>query len=263
MQRYERLNAILELLVEKNTLTVEEIAEAFAVSVATVRRDLDDLAGQQLVTRTRGGVTSQAVAYDLPLRYKSARQLDEKQRIAVAAAALVPIGSVVGLNGGTTATAVARALATNTDLRVDRAVAQTSLTVVTNAVNIASELTVRGHLKVVVVGGVARPQSYELIGPMTGRMLDDISMDIVVLGVDALSVADGAAAHHEGEAEVNALMVQRARRVVIAADASKLGNHAFARICRTADIDVLVTDTAADPEIVEQFRAAGVEVLVV
>jgi len=263
VQRYERLNAILELLVERNTLSVEDISETFKVSVATVRRDLDDLAGQQLVTRTRGGATSQAVAYDLPLRYKSARQLDEKQRIAAAAAALVPIGTVVGLNGGTTATAVARALAISTDLRVDRAVAQTSLTVVTNALNIASELTVRAHLKVVVVGGVARPQSYELIGPMTGRMLDEISLDTVVLGVDAISVAEGAAAHHEGEAQVNAMMVSRARRVVVVADASKLGKHAFARICHTKDIDVLVTDTAADPETVEKFRADGVDVLVV
>src|SRR6266568_6524142 len=112
MLRHERLTAVLQLLAARGTLSVDDIAAEFAISPATVRRDLDDLASQQLVARTRGGAVAQSVTYDLPLRYKSVRRPAEKRRIALAAAELVQLGAVVGLNGGTTNSEVARSLAT-------------------------------------------------------------------------------------------------------------------------------------------------------
>jgi DeoR family transcriptional regulator of aga operon len=260
VQRYERLNAVLELLAQSGKASVEHISQRFEVSTATVRRDLDDLAEQQLVTRTRGGAVVQAVSYDLPLRYKSVRQSDEKQRIANAAAGLITAGSVVGLNGGTTTSAVARALANRGDLAgSDNGSGPARLTVVTNALNIASELVVRPHVKVVVTGGVARPQSYELIGPLAGRILEGIAIDTLVLGVDAISLA-GAAAHNEGEAEVNRLMVERSQRIAVVADGSKIGGRAFAKICDVSRVDVLVTDRSADTAIVTQLRDSGMTV---
>ena len=102
MLRHERLNAVLDLLVARGSLSVEDIADVLGVSASTVRRDLDDLASQQLIARTRGGAAAHVVTYDLPLRYKSVRHPDEKRRIAAAAAAHVPPGAVVGINGGTT-----------------------------------------------------------------------------------------------------------------------------------------------------------------
>lgn len=264
MQRYERLNAVLELLAQSGKVSVEQISQAFAVSAATVRRDLDDLAAQQLVTRTRGGAVAQSVSYDLPLRYKSVRQSDEKQRIASAAAGLITAGSVVGLNGGTTTSAVARALANRRDLAgSDNGSGPARLTVVTNALNIASELVVRPHVKVVVTGGVARPQSYELIGPLASRILEDIAIDTLVLGVNAISISGGAAAHNEGEADVNWLMVQRSQRIVVVADGSKIGQRAFAKICDASRVDVLITDPTADVEMVAQLRGTGMTVQLV
>lgn len=259
MQRHRRLNAVLELVANRGSLTVEEIAVHFDVSAATVRRDLDDLASQQLVTRTRGGAVAQSVSYDLPLRYKQVRFAEEKIRIAQAAARLVQPGAVVGLNGGTTSTETARVLA----MRVEPDGAEAdppALTVVTNALNIANELTVRPRVKIVVVGGVARPRSYELIGPLANRFVEGLTMDVMFLGVDALSVEHGAAAAHEGEAQINASMVDRARRVIAIADSSKLGARAFCKICDIERVDVLVTDANASPAMVAAFTAAGVEV---
>lgn len=259
MQRYERLNAVLELLASRGKLSVDDIGAEFGVSAATVRRDLDDLADQRLITRTRGGAVLQSVAYDLPLRYKLVRQSDEKHRIAEAAAALVRPGGVVGLNGGTTTSAVARALATRPDLTVDGA----ALTIVTNALNIANELVVRPHVKIVVVGGVARPQSYELIGPLASRLLGELTIETLFLGVNGFSAAAGAAAHHEGEADINRTMVERAERVVVVADGSKVGQRAFARICGVEAVDELITDPGADAAEVERIRAAGPTVHIV
>ncbi len=259
MDRYVRWNSLLELLSEQGRITVEDAAARLAVSQATIRRDFEQLAQQQMITRTRGGAVANGVSYDLPLRYKSAKHSAEKQRIGEAAANLVVPGTVVGLNGGTTMTEVARALAVRPDLNTSGDCAQ--LTVVTNAMNIANELLVRSRMKIVVAGGVVRPQSYELVGPLGGALLREVSLDVALLGVDALDVTLGAAAHHEGEAAMNSLMVGRARRVVIIADSSKLGGHAFARICPIERIDTLVTDSGAEPQIVAAFRATGVQVV--
>ncbi len=259
MNKHERLNAILELLAHDGKLDVDDLAVKLSASAATIRRDLDHLAQQQLLTRTHGGAIANSTSYDLPLRYKTARHAGEKQRIGQAAAALVPIGSVVGLNGGTTATEVARALATRADLHA--ADSGTQLTLVTNALNIASELTVRKHVRIVVTGGVARSQSYELTGPLARGVLEQLALDTVILGVDAINVALGASAHHEGEATINRLMASRAERVVVVADSSKLDRRAFALICALSAVDVLVTDSAANPATVAGFESAGVRVI--
>ena len=136
MDRYARWNALLELLAESGRTTVEQAAERLSVSQATIRRDFDQLAQQQMITRTRGGAVANGVSYDLPLRYKTAKHSAEKQRIGAAAAALVGPGMVVGLNGGTTTTEVARALAARADLA--SGAEHTPLTVVTNALNMPS-----------------------------------------------------------------------------------------------------------------------------
>ncbi|HEY8451300.1 MAG: DeoR/GlpR family DNA-binding transcription regulator [Micromonosporaceae bacterium] len=260
MDRYRRWNALIEMLTERGRLTVDEAAAELAVSKATIRRDLEQLAQQQVITRTRGGAVANGVSYDLPLRYKSARHSEQKQRIGVAAAALVEPGMVVGLTGGTTTTEVARALALRPELSRG-AEGHPPLTVVTNALNIANELLVRSRMKIVVAGGVVRPQSYELVGPLGSALLREINLDLAMVGVDGVDPVRGAAAHHEGEAAMTRLMADRARRVVVIADASKLGRHAFAQVCPVERIEVLVTDRGADPALVAAFTERGVRVV--
>ncbi|MBA3489770.1 MAG: DeoR/GlpR transcriptional regulator [Longispora sp.] len=261
MDRYARWNALLELLADSGRVTVENAAVRLMVSAATIRRDFDQLAQQQMITRTRGGAVANSVSYDLPLRYKSARNTSEKQRIGQAAASLVTSGMVVGISGGTTTTEAARALAIRPDLA--SGYDSQRLTIVTNALNIANEMIVRSHIKVVVTGGVVRPQSYELVGPLAMGILRELTLDMVLLGVNAVDVTLGAAAHHEGEAAINNLMAARARRVVVIADSSKLGKHAFARICPIERVDTLITDARADPDLVADFEVAGIKVIVV
>ena len=261
MSRHSRLDAILELLSVRGKLDVEELVDVLGVSAATVRRDLDRLADQQLLVRTHGGAVPAAASYDLPLRYKATRFADAKLRIAGAGAAMVRPGQVVGFNGGTTTTEVARALVRRSELAPD-GVQQPTLTVVTNALNIATELAVRRHVKIVVVGGVARPQSYELIGPLADGSLSQLNLDLLFLGVDAFDVEHGAMARHEGEASVNRQLAERSGRVVVVADHSKLGGSAFARICRADDVDVLLTDVAPDRSTAEALEKRGVEIVV-
>jgi DeoR family transcriptional regulator, aga operon transcriptional repressor len=256
MSRYERWNGLLSLLAGRGRLSVEEAAAELTVSAATIRRDFDQLAQQQMLTRTRGGAVAHTVTYDLPLRYKSARLASEKQRIAAVAADLVQSGTVVGINGGTTTTEVARALATRADLHAQNG--SPTITIVTNALNIASELVVRPHVKIVLTGGVALPQSYELVGPLANGVFDQVTLDVAFLGVGGLDLERGATCPNEDEAGINRQMVTRAEQVVVVADGSKLGERAFAKICALDEIDILVTDADADTD---PFAAAGVKVV--
>ena len=260
MSRYRRWNELLELLSVAGELQVEDAAKALNVSPATVRRDFDELAEQRMLTRIRGGAIAQGVNYDLPLRYKTERHPSEKQRIGELAASMVRVGEVVGLNGGTTTTEVARALATRPDL--SSGAPALALTVVTNALNIATELAVRQHIKIVATGGVARPQSYELTGPLATGVLEQVTLDVAILGVDGIDAVAGATAHHEGEASINQLMGRQARKVIIVADSSKVGRRAFARICGPAQVDALVTDSGIADDDLNVLKAAGIDVVV-
>ncbi|MTD52722.1 DeoR/GlpR family DNA-binding transcription regulator [Amycolatopsis pithecellobii] len=258
MDRHERLNALLEMVGQRTRIDVEESARELKVSPATIRRDLDHLAGRQLLTRTRGGAVTSNLAYDLPLRHKTVRNAPEKTRIGAAAARLVQRGMIVGINGGTTATEVSRALATRPEFNDTDA----TLTVVTNALNIAHELALRQSIKIVITGGVPRVRSFELTGPLAALVLHEVSLDLAFIGLDAIDPVRGLYTHHEAEANLNRLFASQAKEVVAVADSSKLGASAFARICAPSDIDILITDSSADPQHVTAFEDAGVQVIV-
>ncbi len=255
--RSRRWRALLDLLADQGSLSVTTTAARFGVSAATIRRDFARLEQQQLVTRTHGGVVAAAVAYDLPARYRRERDDHPKARIAAAAARLVTPGMVVGFNGGTTTTATARQMAASEDLATGR---DGAVTVVTNALNIASELVLRPHLRTICIGGSAVRESYELYGPFADRLLADLHMDVLFLGVSGFSARDGATCPHLGESGTNAAMVAHADRVVVVTTAAKLGRSALARICPVTEVDALITDTDAHPEPLTALRTAGVDV---
>ena len=252
MRQSDRLSRIVEQISANGSVGVADLADSLSVSAATVRRDLALLEEQRLLARTHGGAVAHGVLYELPLRYRSARHQEEKARIARAAVERVPDGAAVGMTGGTTTTEAARALS-------DRR----GMTVVTNSLSIASELAVRPTLKLVVTGGVARPESYELVGPLAEASLAELNLDVVLIGVDGISAEAGLTTHHEVEAHTNRALISRARRVIVVADSSKVGQVAFARICRLGEVDELITDAAADAGTVAAIRDAGVVVTLV
>lgn len=247
--RAERVAALLELLSEHKTLTVAELSERFGVSASTLRRDLQVLEEQRLIERTHGGATSLRDDHELPVRYRTNQRRDEKLAIARVAVSRVPLGTVVGLTGGTTTTEVARLLSV-----------RDQLTVVTNALNIAAELSIRPKVKVVVPGGVARPQSYELVGVWGAQVLRGLNIGVAILGVDGVDAEGGLTTHDEVEAQTNAALIARAQRVYVVADSSKLGRVHLARIAGIEVVTEVVTDSAADPAAVAALRAKGITV---
>ena len=253
MRQEDRLGLILERLNDNGSVGVVELAGALGVSLASVRRDLQLLADQHLLSRTHGGAVSSGVLYELPMRYRGGQHQEEKRRIAKAAAALAADGvSSVALSGGTTTTEVARVLATMSGLKV-----------VTNAINIASELAPRPQIGLVVCGGSARPESHELVGPLAEQTLSRLNVDIAFVGVDGITAASGLTTHHEVEAATNRAMIRIAARVVVVTDGSKIGRRSFAEIASVDEIDDLITDAGADECECERIRDANVRVTIV
>ncbi len=251
-----RWRLLLDALAERRRLSVAEASELLGVSAATVRRDFKELSRQQLATRTHGGVVASSVAYQLPARYR-VTAADPRERIAQAAARLVERRSVVAFNGGTTTSAVARHLAGRPEFQQ---AGDDTVTIVTNALNIAGEMVLRPSIRTIVLGGEARSESYELHGPFASRVLQELLLDRLFLGVDAIAPVEGASCHHLGESGINSEMVAKARRVTVVADASKLGKVALSRICRIDQVHDLITDTGAPDDVVAAFEAAGVTV---
>jgi DeoR family transcriptional regulator, aga operon transcriptional repressor len=245
LRRSDRIAKILERLDQSGNVDVPGLAEHFGVSLATIRRDLQMLEEQRLVERTHGGAVALDVAHELPVRYRTSHQHAQKRDIARVAVSRIPLGAVVGLTGGTTTTEVARQLAV-----------RDSLSVVTNALNIAAELALRPKFKVVVPGGVARPQSFELVGLWSEQALRGINIGVAVIGVDGADAEAGLTTHDEIEAQTNAALLARARHVIVVADASKLGRVHLARIAGLDQVDELITDANAAPDDLARLRRA-------
>src|SRR6476469_1704545 len=250
MRQEDRLGLILQQLNEHGSVGVTRLAEQLQVSEASVRRDLHLLEDQKLLTRTHGGAVASGVLYELPMRYRGGQHYEAKRAIAARAVDLIPSDAAsVGLNGGSTTTEVARALAATRSIRV-----------VTNALNIASELAVRANIELVVCGGSARAESYELVGPLAELTLAHLNLDLAFLGVDGISPTAGLTTHHEVEAQTNRALVRTAARAAVVADSSKLGRRGFAKIGDLDLVSDLITDSAAPADAVAALRRAGLQV---
>lgn len=255
------MRAVLAMLHERGSVEVEELVETLNVSPATARRDLDALASDRMLARTRGGAKALTVAYDLPLRYRdSDSHGSAKQLIAAAASELVSPGDAIGLSGGTTTTAIANVIATRPDIMAPSPTP--NLTIATNAVNIAADLATRPQVKLMVTGGVLHPRSYELVGPFAEDSLMKISLTTAFIGANGFTPSHGASTPHEPEAVVNSLMAQRAGRAVLVIDSSKLGKRAFAAMGGPELFGTIITDGGLAADDRARVIDAGYELIV-
>ena len=236
LKQHERLTRILEMLAEQGRVSVHDAVAEFSVSGATIRRDLDHLASRQLLRRTRGGAVAM-LAYDMPLGYKADKSIDARQRIGTVAAEYVQAGQVVGIAGGQLALETARALGARADF-VDQ---PEVITVLTNAVNIAYELSTRPHIKLVVTGGAVRSRSFSMTGEAAKDAIRRYRLDHLFIEVDGVT-DEGASVRDDANAEVLAAFVDVSRNTIALADRSALGDPAFAQVCDTTRLAAIVSD---------------------
>jgi DeoR family transcriptional regulator of aga operon len=251
----ERRRLIVEQVERQGRVTVEELVRRFGISAVTIRADLEALARAGAVTRSHGGATPAApVQQDTPLTVKETRHHAQKRRIGIAAARLVRDGETIIIDSGTTTVEIAR------QLRQQR---WNELTVITNALNIALELSGLGGVRVMMLGGLLRQTSYSLAGPDAEQALARLSADRLFLGVDGLDPAVGVTTPDPLEASLNALMIRVSRQTVAVLDASKFGQRSLSVIAPIASLDTVISDTSVPADHVEALRKQGVQVLLV
>jgi DeoR family transcriptional regulator of aga operon len=246
------VSTILERLAHNGSVDAAELAKDFSVSPATIRRDLQMLDDQKLLSRKHGGAVAADETFELPVVYRGGQNRETKRAIARRAVSRLPHGPLtIGFTGGTTTHEVARLVAERYDL-----------TVVTNALNIGIELALRPRLRLIMTGGVNRTQSYELVGPLADNALAGLNIGVAIIGVDGISARGGLTTHDEIEAHTNAVMIERAVRAIVVADGSKVGQVFLARICPVSEVSELITDQSADPEALDAIRRSGTEVII-
>jgi DeoR family fructose operon transcriptional repressor len=237
-------------------VTVGELAERFGVSIDTVRRDLDQLSADGVLVRTYGGAVSLSTAFrtDSAVDQRLALLAEEKEQIAALAATLVQDGSTIMINGGTTTLALARSLRQHRDL-----------TVATNNLLVPGALPPTAIRDVYMFGGAVRTLTLTTIGPVsfraTGGAELDISCDLALIGVGAVSADGGYTTSHLGEAAMMQEMISRAARVAILADSSKFGRQLFAQVSELGSADYLITDTMPPPDLRDALAANAVELI--
>jgi DeoR family transcriptional regulator of aga operon len=251
-----RSGSILRLLQKSGSLSTHDLCRELGVSVATMRRDLSALEGQNLLRRTPGGATLIEPLFYEPFRLDSSfqeqlgRHHEEKQRIALAAAELVKDGDTIATTAGTTAMLVTR------NIRQKRGVK-----VVTNTINVAMELSQRKDIEVFVTGGHLRGAWFSLVGSTATSAVSRIFLDKVFIGVNGIDAEKGLTCINEEEADINHILVRQAHEKIAVADHTKLGIVAHFLICSIPEIDMLITDTGATDEMVAPFRARGLKVV--
>lgn len=249
----ERRQYIVRLAQKHGRVLVEELSESLGISRITIRKDLDYLQRRGLLHRTHGGalLPGSGALSDPPLQEKEGRHSQEKLRIAAAAANLVQEGQCVLLDSGTTTTAIARALKRFSDL-----------TIITNALNIAGELS-STDFEVLLTGGSLRKNSFSLVGPLAEDMLHDMHADVLFLGMDGFDLEVGLTTPNVMESRVNRAMVKASSMVVAVCDSTKFNRRSLSKIVDAAAIHHIITDSDLAGETADALRSAGIKLTLV
>jgi len=249
----ERRQHILSLAQKRGRVLVEDLSESLGISRITIRKDLDYLQRRGVLQRTHGGalLPQSGTLFDPSIKEKEGRHLQEKQRIAIAAVDLIQEGQCVLLDSGTTTTAIARTLKKFSHL-----------TIITNAVNIAAELS-GTDFEVLLTGGSLRKNSFSLVGPLAEEMLHDMHADILFLGVDGFDLEVGLTTPNVMESRVNRAMVKAAKMIVAVCDSTKFNRRSLSKIVDASSIHHVITDNNLPKETAEALRNLNIKLTLV
>jgi DeoR family fructose operon transcriptional repressor len=250
----ERQQAMAQAITQHGRVSVAELAEEFSVTTETVRRDLSALERIGLIRRVHGGAVpaSSLAVIESGLTERDLANTAAKDLIAAAAVALLPPpGSVIIIDAGSTTARLAALLP-----RDHR------LTVVTHAVPVAARLAGLPQIDLFLLPGKVRPTTQAAVGADTVAALADLRVDVSFVATNGLTAAHGLTTPDREEAATKRAIVAAGRRTVVLADSTKIGVESTLRFASADDIDVLVTDSAINPDDEKALDAAGVEVVI-
>lgn len=251
-----RKSHIIKELTTKNKVEVSELCRLFDVSEVTIRKDLTDLANKNLLIRVRGGaILMPNVASDQDIDEsvfnKSLKNYKEKQAIGKLAASLIEEKETILLDSGSTTLEIAK----NLD-------GFNELTIITNAINIATELAKYNRFNIILLGGFLRSKSLSTVGSVAESTLKIFYCDKLFLGVDSFSIDNGLSTNNIEEANINQTMISMAKKTIAVLDSTKFNKRSFAYIAPLSAIETIVTDSNISEDLQKQLSAMGIDMYI-
>ncbi len=245
----ERESEILRILSDDRSTTVGKISKRLSVSEVTVRNHLNSLAEKGFVVRTHGGAFP---AFHESILERQKHMVDEKSRIARAAADLVRDSSRIMISGGTTTALLPKHLLGKRDVHV-----------VTNSTFLLPYVRVNPAIQTTFVGGTFVPSGEAMVGPVALQALSQFHVGMAFVGADGFSPESGATAHLTDMAEIVRKMSERAEETVLLLDSTKYGREGFAQMLPPEKIQMIITDAELKPSDKDMLRDKGVKLMVV
>lgn len=253
MLKGERHREILKVIENDSQVHVGELAERFAVSEMTIRRDLEELDQKGMIQRIHGGAVTRLEAHqrnEPPLFERADEQREEKRRIAKKVAGMVQDGEKIFLGSGTTTLAIAEEL-----------VERNNLTVLTNAITIVNCLAAASGITVIVLGGFLRRMEMSLIGHFTESALENLRVDKIIIGIRGIDPVYGLTSDNMQELFTDQAIMRISKTIIIVADYTKFGHIAAIRTAPITAVTKIVTDQKASSDMVTAIRRMGIEVI--
>lgn len=248
----QRHQFIIDYLRKYKHVNVSYLSEALKVSEVTIRKDLDKLEEDHILIRTHGGASlNENMIFEPSFLEKEDKQTIEKKAIAIEAAKLVESGMKIALSTGTTVGYMPVLLRNKEDL-----------TVVTNALNIATQLVQEPKVNLFLTGGHIRNRTYAMIGEAAIRSIEDIYCQYAFIGTNGINLTHGITTPSMEEGAVVRKMIESAEQTVVLADHSKFEQAAFYRVCPIEKIHILITDHHTPASILQQYEDRGIRVIV-
>jgi DeoR family transcriptional regulator of aga operon len=248
---FERQEQILTFIQMNHRVSVEQLCESFAISMATARRDLDTLARGGKIQRIHGGaIALRDAPPEPPLAMRAGEQAEEKTRIGILAASLIRPGETIFLGSGTTVQQIAYGLR-----------ARPNVTVITNSLLVINALSGADNISLIALGGVLRPSEMSFIGHITEQALSELRADKVFLGIRAIDIKHGLTNDYLPETQTDRAILNIGQQVVLVADHTKCKRVATTFVAPVDAVDILITDTKAPADFVEALRKIRVNVL--
>lgn len=247
----ERQQIIKELVVQNNSVQVNELAIEFNVSESTIRRDLREMELKGLLSRTHGGATDVSrMNYEMSFKEKEIENSIEKQSIGEIGAALIQDGDSVILDAGTTT------------LEIAKRITAKNITIITNSLDIALELSNKENVELIVAGGSLRQTTRAMVGKLTEDVFLNFKVDKAFVGVNGITLKDGFTTPNFIESHSKKAMIEVANKTIIVADSSKFNKVCFSKICNFKDVSSIITSNKLDKKIVREFEELGIEMIV-
>ncbi|MFH0797746.1 MAG: DeoR/GlpR family DNA-binding transcription regulator [Candidatus Omnitrophota bacterium] len=251
MLKSNRQKEIMKVLQTKGSVEISQLCRIFGVVEMTIQRDLSELIQKGGIIRVHGGaiLPEDNILSEPPFDIRNRKYQQEKEAIARAAFDMIEDGQKILLDSGTTTFSLAKIIDNSK-----------RLIVVTNAINIASELNVRSNVSVLSLGGNMRKNTLACVGHFTESMISNLKVDITFLGVGGISETGKLSGGSVAEVGVKQAMIEAGKQIIVLADSSKIGREEFVLITNIKNVDLLITDSKAPEKIINRYKKMGVEI---